>query len=91
VEQLVSEGLDLFYLRLRIGLERLSPRGLGVEVYHLRLQEVLLTFLFVSEFLPVFSLFLNGLSLLLGLFDLLLQCLQLGLILFLDLPGLELC
>lgn len=90
VEESITQGLDLFYLRLGVGFKRLCTGWLRVEVDHLSLDEVLFAFLAVGKLLPVLGLLLNGLRLLLALLDLLLQSLQLGLILLLNLPRLEL-
>ena len=90
MEKLVTERLDLLDLSLGVRFQGLSSRWLGVEVHHLSLQEVLLTFLLVSELLPMFGLLLNGLRLLFAFLDLLLQSLQLGLVLLLDFPRFEL-
>jgi hypothetical protein len=86
VEELITQGLDLLYLGLGVGFKRLSTGWLRIEVDHLSLDEVLFTFLAVGKLLPVLGLLLNGLRLFLALLDLLLQSLQLGLVLLLNLP-----
>lgn len=86
VEEPITQGLDLFYLGLGVGFKRLCTGWLRVEVDHLGLNEVLFAFLAVRKLLPVLGLLLYSLGLLLALFDLLLQSLQLGLILLLNLP-----